>query len=242
MGCHVQNRSFLLRLLEVKISQRWQHIQVPWFQPISKVRGCSKQPSIKLFFIESQLCFHERQQGWNSCLLAGTRTGGGCKASFQPLPSLTCPQWASRGCLKNINLNTCSRLLPVPKTAVKSEWGCKLWAPAGFRRRKAHRPLWEVPLSPGCRIQRVIQVQQLWGVRPCVSDPNLQTFGSLQHLEYTWPLVGIDILVNSSAWWWNTNIWLAIAGSGELLAYEYVLLTVFKDTKDYLTGGRTIFL
>lgn len=153
-----------------------------------------------------------------------------------------CPQWASRGCLRNINLNTCSRLLPVPKTAVKSKWGCKLWAPAGFRSTNAHRPLWEVPLSPGCRIQRVIQVQQLWGVRPCVSDPNLQTFGSLQYLEYTWPLVGIDILVNSSAWWWNTNIWLAIAGSGELLACEYVLLMVFKETKDYLTGRRTIFL
>ena len=162
--------------------------------------------------------------GWNSCLLAGTRTGGlgvwggaGWKASFQPLPSLTCPQWASRGCLRNINLITCSCLLPVPKTAVKSEWGCKLWAPAGFRRTNAHRPLWEVPLSPGCHIQRVIQVQQLWGVRPWVSDPNLQTFGSLHHLEYTWPLVGIDILVISSACWCNTNIWLAIAGSGELL-------------------------
>lgn len=240
MGCHIQNRSFLLRLLEVKISQWWQHIQVPWFQPISKVRGCSKQPSVIFHWIAVMFSWATAGSCWNSCLLAGTRTLG--VEGFVSASSLTCPQWASRGCLRNINLNTCSRLLPVPKTAVKSKWGCKLWAPAGFRRTNAHRPLWEVPLSPGCRIQRVIQVQQLWGVRPCISDPNLQTFGSLQYLEYTWPLVGIDILVNSSAWWWNTNIWLAIAGSGELLACEYVLLMVFKDTKDYLTGGRTIFL
>lgn len=145
---------------------------------------------------------------WNSCLLALVCVwggGSGMEGFVQPLPSLTLPQRASGGCSRKRNVNTCSRLSFAPKTMAKSELGRGPASSGRFQKRECAQASgksaslpWEPRSKRNSRSTAVTEC-------PCISHPNSQTFDPLHCSEYTCPLVGKDVLFNSSACW-DTNI------------------------------------